>query len=148
MYKRRTILLILISIFVFLFPIGINFFYVFAATADWTDPSTWDICSNTESLKVFKFIGNLLQLAFIVVPILLIIMGSIDFMKATMAGKEDDIKKAQGMFVKRIISAIIVFFVPLIAKILINTVLGSASGVDTSPGSSNCLNCILNPSSC
>ena len=51
------------------------------------------------------------------VTILLIIMGSLDLMKAVMAGKEDEIKKAQGTFVKRAIAAVIVFFIPLIVSI-------------------------------
>lgn len=102
--------------------------------------SDWDLCSNPKALSVFKFIGNILKVAFIAVPIVLIIMGSIDFMKAVMAGKEDDIKKNQSVFVKRIIAAVIVFFVPIITNILMNTILDQTE--------SNCLTCVLNPNTC
>ena len=110
------------------------------------DESEWDLCSGTHqnsknALKVFKFIGNILKVAFILIPIVLIIMGSIDFMKATVAGKEDDIKKAQSTFIKRLIAAVIVFLVPLITNIIMGTVLNVTE-------TNNCLNCVVNPNSC
>ena len=118
-----------------------NIFVDSMLIADDTNRETkWDICKNPNSLKVFKFIGNLLKVAFIVVPILLIVLGSIDFMKAVVAGKEDDIKKAQSVFVKRIIAAVIVFLIPLI----VNIIMGILPGAD----GSNCLTCVLNPSTC
>lgn len=103
----------------------------------------WNLCTNPRALKVFKFIGNILKVAFIIVPILLIVMGSIDFMKATVAGKDDDIKKSQSVFVKRMIAAVIVFFVPIIT----NLVMGLLTD-DTTIKNSNCLTCMLDPSSC
>ena len=56
----------------------------------------------------------------IIVPILLVIFGMIDLIKAVVAGKEDEIKKAQGVFVKRLIAGALVFFVIAIVKLLIN----------------------------
>lgn len=58
----------------------------------------------------------------VVVPILLIIWGMLDLGKAVVAQKEDEIKKGQQTFVKRIIAAAIVFFVVTIATLLINLV--------------------------
>lgn len=113
------------------------------------DPATqttvnWDLCSNPKSLSVFKFIGNLLKVGFIAIPILLIIIGSIDFLKAVAANKDDDIKKAQNAFVKRIIAAIVVFLVPLIVSIVMN-IFKDETNIDVK---SNCLTCILNPDTC
>ncbi len=48
------------------------------------------------------------------VPIILILVGSIDLVKAVMAGKEDDIKKNQNTLFKRVIAAVIVFLIPII----------------------------------
>ena len=58
----------------------------------------------------------------VVVPILLIIWGMLDLGKAVVAQKEDEIKKGQQTFIKRIIAAAIVFFVVTIATLLINLV--------------------------
>ena len=46
-----------------------------------------------------------------VIPVLLILFGLIDLGKAVIAGKEDEMKKAQGTLIKRIIYAVAVFFV-------------------------------------
>ena len=105
----------------------------------------WDLCTKPEALKVFKFIGNLLKVIFIAVPILLIVMGSIDFLKATTAGKEDDMKKAQTTFVKRIIAAVVVFLIPLIVGIIVDLLVSSTKNNEIE---SNCITCLLNPSSC
>lgn len=58
----------------------------------------------------------------IVVPFLLIIWGMLDLGKAVMAQKEDEIKKGQQTFVKRIIAAVLLFFVITIATLVVNLV--------------------------
>ncbi len=74
----------------------------------------------------------------IVVPILLIIFGMLDLGKAVVASKEDEIKKGQQTFIKRVIAAVIVFFVIQIVQIIISFV----SGKDTDVV--NCFNCFVN----
>lgn len=83
----------------------------------------------------------------IVVPILLIIWGMLDLGKAVMAQKEDEIKKGQQTFVKRLIAAAIVFFIVTIVKLVIGIVAGDG---DTENGGINsdsiwgCIQEILN----
>ena len=43
----------------------------------------------------------------------------IDFAKAITAGKEDEIKKAQSVIVKRLIVGVIVFFIFVIVKLVV-----------------------------
>lgn len=74
----------------------------------------------------------------IVVPILLIIFGMLDLGKAVVASKEDEIKKGQQLFIKRVISAVIVFFVIQIVQLLISFVSGRNQDI------SNCFNCFVN----
>ena len=74
----------------------------------------------------------------IIVPILLIIFGMLDLGKAVAASKEDEIKKGQQMFIKRVVAAVIVFFVIQIVQLLI----GFVSNKDRSV--SNCFNCFVN----
>lgn len=64
----------------------------------------------------FKVIWNLVKIG---VPILLIALGTIDFTQATFAGKEDEMKKAQGKFIKRIIIAAIIYLVPTLIGFLL-----------------------------
>jgi len=71
---------------------------------------------------IIDFVSTILTVIQIAVPILLIIFGSFDLAKAVMAGKEDEIKKSQGTFIKRAIAAIIVFFVPIVVNIVLGLV--------------------------
>lgn len=54
------------------------------------------------------------------IPILLIIMGSIDLGKAVLSSDEKAVKAAQGMLIKRVISAVAVFLVVTIVHIVFN----------------------------
>ena len=56
----------------------------------------------------------------ILTPIVLIILGMIDFAKSVIAGNEDEMKKSQAKFINRIIAGIIVFFVIAIVQFLFN----------------------------
>ena len=80
----------------------------------------------------------------IFVPILLIIFGMLDLGKAVVASKEDEIKKGQQMFLKRAISAIIVFFVVQIVQILVRFIANDGNN----PGLVECFNCFINNSTC
>lgn len=93
-------------------------------------------------IKIDVKIANTVHIVFlviqIVVPILLVILGMIDLMKAVIAGKEDEIKKNQMTFVKRLIAAAIVFFVFVIVKLLVSFV------ADNSENILDCVDCFIN----
>lgn len=79
------------------------------------------------------------------VPILLIVWGMLDLGKAVMAQKEDEIKKGQNIFIKRLIAAALVFFVVTIVKFLVGLVASSTQ----SQTISSCIDSILScTSSC
>ncbi len=65
---------------------------------------------------IFKYIIIILQIA---VPVLLVVLGSIDLIKGISSQKEDEIKSGQKVFIKRLISAALVFFVIAIVKLII-----------------------------
>lgn len=69
------------------------------------------------------------------VPLLLIIFGMLDLGKAVIASKEDEIKKGQQMFIKRLIAAIIVFFVVAVVKLVV----GLAADEEDKTSISNCI---------
>lgn len=64
------------------------------------------------------------------VPIVLIVLGMIDMFQAMIKQKEDEMKKAQMHFIKRIISALLVFFVIAIVQFVFSA-LSSALGSST-----------------
>jgi len=72
------------------------------------------------------------------VPVLLILFGMLDLGKAVMAQKEDEIKKSQTLFVKRILSAALVFFVVVIVQLVFNLVAKNQKNVW------DCVSCFVN----
>lgn len=82
----------------------------------------YDACTNADFLTIIKLIKSFIGVIQILVPIGLIIMGSIDFGKAVMAANEDDIKKGQKIFIKRCIGAILVFLVSVIVTFVMGFV--------------------------
>ena len=73
---------------------------------------------------LFNLVATIIKGIKIVVPILLIIWGMLDFTKSIVAKKEDDIKKYQKAFVSRLISALVVFLIIFIVQLAVNLVSG------------------------
>jgi len=92
-------------------------------------------------VKIANTVHSIITVIKIVVPILLIIFGMLDLMKGITAQKEDEIKKGQQIFVKRLIAAAIIFFVVSIVQFLLSFV-----SDDQSEKTSiwNCTKCFLN----
>lgn len=76
-----------------------------------------DTCSDLAPLiKLIKH--GVIPLIQIGIPIILIVLGMLDLGKAVMASKEDEIKNAQKMLLKRCIYAVAIFFVVLIVQLV------------------------------
>lgn len=76
---------------------------------------------------VISFLKAILGIIQWGVPILLIIMGSIDLGKAVMASDDKEIKGATSKLIKRAIAAVAIFFIPLIVNLLIGMVGGAGA---------------------
>ena len=74
--------------------------------------------------KLAYVISMIIKLIQFGVPLLLIIFGMLDLGKAVIASKEDEIKKGQQMFIKRLIAAVIVFFVVAVVKLVVTLASG------------------------
>ena len=79
-------------------------------------------------IRFIKAIFNLIQ---IVIPIGLIIMGSVDLGKAVLSSDDKEIKQATGKLVKRAIAAVAIFFLVLLVKLVIGLVADSGGGEET-----------------
>ena len=101
-----------------------------------------EFCEQNGVLQAFKIIGLILFVVKILVPVLLIVLGTIDFVKALTNPEEKADKEAINMFVKRLIIGIIIFLIPTILDLLLNFVDGAE---DTSKGFSACTTCMFNP---
>lgn len=87
-----------------------------------------DVCGllGGENSATVKFIKKIYGFVKILIPILIILLGVVDFIKVVGTGKDDDMKKTLNKFTKRIIIAIVFVIVPYLIEIII-----SISGVST-----------------
>ena len=107
--------------------------FVSADTYNNIDTEALLSCGNGMMSDIPSLIPKVINIAYtiiqIAVPVVLVIMGSLDLFKGISAQKEDEIKKGQQMFVKRLIAAALVFFAFVITKILISAV-ADGTGTD------------------
>ena len=76
-------------------------------------------CKDIINGEIQDIINTYMTWIRILVPIALIIFGILDFGRAVFASKEDDMKKAQETFTKRLIVGVIIFFVPTLVNLII-----------------------------
>lgn len=72
--------------------------------------------NNPDSLS--HLINEILQYPRIIVPIIVIGLGTLDLAKAVIASKEDEMKKAQKTFVKRVIIGVAFFLIPAFVNLI------------------------------
>ena len=76
-------------------------------------------CSNPEIMPIIRFVRDgIFPIIQIGIPIILIVLGTLDLGKAVLAGKEDEQKNAQKMLIKRCVYAVLVFFVVTIVSLV------------------------------
>ncbi|MBE6139150.1 MAG: hypothetical protein E7174_01400 [Firmicutes bacterium] len=90
--------------------------------------------------NVISILYNVIQIA---VPIVLVVMGSMDLMKSLTAGKEDEMKKGQQLFIKRLVYAVLIFFVFIIVKFLISFVANDESNDNKAVRIMQCADCFI-----
>lgn len=74
--------------------------------------------SKDDPASLRYMINDILTYPRIIVPALVIGFGILDFTKAVTSSKEEEMKKAQTTFIKRVLIGITIFFVPLIINII------------------------------
>ena len=62
----------------------------------------------------------MLNLVKIIVPVLVIVLGSLDFVSAIFSQDDGNMKKAQTKFIKRLIIAVAIFVAPSILKFILD----------------------------
>lgn len=89
---------------------------------------------------VFNLVHYVILIIQIVVPILLIIWGMLDFAKGLTKGKDEDIKAGQKTFISRLIVAVVVFLIVTIVNLMVGIV--ASVNPDNSPSESTMSNCV------
>jgi hypothetical protein len=73
-------------------------------------------------LPIVRVLVQLIKILMIVIPIALILLGTIDLGKAVIASDEKEVKAAQSRLIKRFIYAALIFFVPMLVGVIMNIV--------------------------
>ncbi len=71
------------------------------------------------STRLVNWILKIINWMRYIVPVLLILLSVLDFIKAIAADSDDEIKKVTSRFVKRLIVAVLIFLVPLALQFLL-----------------------------
>ena len=109
-------------------------FITYAGDIDFTKnisfiENNFTLCDDNNNFLGDKDLTDKLKIAInvfkIIVPVLLLVLGSIDFVRAIFAQDDGEIKKAQSKFIKRLIIAVVIFLIPSVLKVI----LGIASGI-------------------
>lgn len=137
--KKKVLILLVIS-FVLLF----NLNYVTAANYNNYEEAFVSCGSgmlNNIPVAVPKIVSIVYKVVHIAVPVVLVIIGMIDLTKSITSEKEDEIKKNQKLFIKRLITAAIIFFVFAVVKFLVSLI---ADGEDDKNNIIDCAECFIN----
>ena len=81
-----------------------------------------NICSMPEFRKPARLVGVVITFLKIIIPILIILFGAIDFYKAVTSQKDDGFKKATKAVAIRAVAGIAVFLLPGIVQMVLNMV--------------------------
>lgn len=96
----------------------------------------------------FKIIGYVVLIAKWIVPLIIMVLGMVDFGKAVISSDEQAISKASKSLVTRFVAGIVVFFIPTIMLAFLN-IIGVTNDIegldDNNPNRySACTKCVLN----
>lgn len=72
------------------------------------------------SSRLIFWFANIVKWVKYIAPVIAIILGILDFIKAIISSSDDDMKKSQGKFVKRLIAAALLFIVPFIIEFVLD----------------------------
>lgn len=114
-------------------------------TSTTTTLSKLEFCAKTA--VIWQIVGWVILIVKIVIPMLLIILGVVDFSKAAISGKDDETKKSLTTLMWRAVSAVVIFFIPT----LVTLVMGLVANFKDSGAQADfevCRTCILDPKNC
>ena len=94
-----------------------------------------------DTFEIWKFIGTIVMIFKIVIPVILIIIGIIAFGKAVIADDEKEMKSAITKLIKKVLLAVFIFFIPSLIKAVFNLI-----DYDQKSEATKCINYVVNRS--
>ena len=111
--------------------------------ADELEIKSVDMCaSSSGTLKVFQVIGFIFYIIKILVPLIIIILGSIEFGKASISKDEKSIMVAANNLLNKFIIGVLIFMIPTLLDALLSLVPDTS---DATKDYEKCTTCLLSP---
>ena len=110
---------------------------VMAAEIDYSN-----ICGNSGVSSAMVIIGYIIQVAKWIAPLIIVVLGMVDYGKASISNDEKAVNKATVALVRRIVAGIVIFFVPTIISAFTKNTLKT----DIENEFLSCTSCMFNPS--
>lgn len=138
--------------------IALNLFLTFnlnATALETNHNSNYDTttisCGNVQGIPrgITILSRNCVNVIKILVPVILVILGIIDMVRATTASDEKAMKEATSRLIKRIIAAVLVFFVVALIQFVIKLLANASSQTgnsevnDTANNITKCISCFI-----
>ena len=100
--------------------------------------------------KIFMAIGYALVVVKVAIPIVLLVMGAMDFMKAIFGADPKSFSTSIITLVQRVIAGVIIFFIPSIMYIIIDIISDASNNKDfvSNGGFTVCNECMFHPTKC
>lgn len=103
------------------------------------------ICGEEDVHKILKMVGYILIIAKVMVPLILIVIGTIDLYKAVIGKDEKDLTKSIKLLMLRIALGIFIFFIPTLVNLVIDSI---KNPVGDKENNAQCISCVLDPINC
>lgn len=117
-----------------------GFFLVVAFMLFMKNAHAEELAFCVQTAAVWQLLGNILLAAKVIIPIILIVLGTIDFAKAVINDKDDNLSTAAKTFLRRIVIGILIFFIPTIVYVIFNTIASAAETMESAKACNVCLN--------
>lgn len=101
----------------------------------------------SEAKEILQFVGWILTVFKIAIPLLIVGYGMFDFGKAVTGSKEEDIKKSTKSLAYRAVAGVVIFFIPTIVMWLFGAI-AAYNEANEKADLDLCQKCILSPWNC
>ena len=101
-------------------------------------------CGETSVQRVLVLVGYLLVIVKIAVPLILIVIGTIDLMQAVTGKDDKSLTKSLKTLLLRVLLGVLIFFIPTIVNVVFDLIYETSGSTENT----QCINCLLEPSEC
>jgi surface polysaccharide O-acyltransferase-like enzyme len=99
-----------------------------------------------KSASIWQIVGYLFFILKVIIPLIIIILGMIDFAQAVIANDDKTIAEKSIRLIKRIIIGVVIFFIPTLVRVIFFML--PMFNQDMKNDTGNCITCLTSPKDC